>query len=532
LLLQRHPSWTPKQVKSALMSTAGPTFDDAALSQESPVLVEGAGLARVAAADHPLIFSDPQSLSFGYLDATKGATSKTIQVAVSDAGDGAGTWQVELQSQAASGGATVEAAPITLASGGTAVMQVVARAASGAVAGDDYGFVVLRRGDVTRRIPYAFSVTRSGLAGASVSPLKTNQTGDTRTGEDRARVYRWPTAPFGIIGLFGVDTAVNDVGSEKVYSIDIPAGVVNAGAVIKQPALQVNASIQSLLTSNAPVHPWFLGSLDENDVLGYAGIPVNANGLMPDFIFNVGAAGVVFPPAGKYYVVVDSGRDPFTNRSLAGKFVLHSWVNDLKPPTVKLITTRISAGRPTIVAKVTDAKSGVDPLSLLLLYKTLQVGATTFDAATGIATFPIPREENPIQPGTAFMRIVASDFQEAKNIADTGPGTNPMPNTRFQGIRMPVVNGPAVNWISPSKGACLPARAKLSVVATSTAQVSSVGLFDGNRKITRLRKNVAGIYTFTWSTKGRKKGPHVLKAIASDTSGRESQATRPVRICR
>jgi hypothetical protein len=130
------------------------------------------------------------------------------------------------------------------------------------------------------------------------------------------------------------------------------------------------------------------------------------------------------------------------------------------------------------------------------------------------------------------MRIVASDFQEAKNIADTGPGTNPMPNTRFQGIRVPVLNGPAVNWISPSKGACLPARAKLSVVATSMAQVSSVGLFDGSRKITRLRKNVGGIYTFTWSTKGRKKGPHVLKAIASDTSGRESQATRPVRICR
>jgi minor extracellular serine protease Vpr len=532
LLLQRHPSWTPKQVKSALMSTAGPTFDDTALTHESPVLVEGAGLARVAAADHPLIFTDPQSLSFAYLDATKGATSKTIQVAVSDAGDGAGTWQVELQAQAASGGATVEAAPVTLASGGTAVMQVVARAANGAAAGDDYGFVVLRRGDVTRRIPYAFSVTRSGLAGAPVVPLKTNQTGDTRTGEDRADVYRWPTAPFGIIGLFGVDTSVNDTGSEKVYSIDIPQGVVNAGAVITDPALRVNAPVQSLLTSNAPVHPWFLGSLDENDVLGYAGIPVNANGLMPDFIFNVGAAGVVFPPAGRYYVVVDSGRDPFTGRSLAGRYVLHSWVNDLKPPNIELLTPRISAGRPTIVARMKDAKSGVDPLSLLLLYKTLQLGATSFDPETGIAVFPYPRENNPIQPGNAFMRIVASDFQEAKNIADTGPGTNPMPNTKFKGVRMTVVDGPAVNWLSPSKNACLAPRAKLLVVATSTSQISSVGLFDGNRKIARIRKNVAGIYSFTVSTKGRRKGPHVLKAIASDTAGRESEATRPVRVCR
>jgi hypothetical protein len=410
-------------------------------------------------------------------------------------------------------------------------MQVVARAANGAVAGDDYGFVVLRRGDVTRRIPYAFSVTRSGLAGAPVTPLKTNQTGDTRTGPDRADVYRWPTAPFGIIGLFGVDTAVDDVGAEKVYSLDIPQGVVNAGAVITRPALKIDAPIESLLSSNAPVHPWFLGSLDENDVLGYAGIPVNANGLMPDFIFNVGAAGVVFPPAGRYYVVVDSGQDPFTGRSLAGPYVLHSWVNDLKPPSVELVTKKISAGRPTIVARIHDAKSGVDPLSLLLLYKTLQLGATAFDPATGVAVFPYPRQENPIPAGTGFMRIVASDFQEAKNIADTGPGTNPMPNTRFKGIRVAVVNGPAVNWITPTKGACLRGRAKLEIVATSAAPISSVGLFDGSRKITRLRKNVAGIYSYTWNTKGKRKGAHVLKAIASDTSGRESQATQTARVC-
>jgi subtilisin family serine protease len=532
LLVQRHPSWTPKQVKSALMSTAGPAFGNTALTQEASVLVEGAGLARVSEADHPVVFTDPQSLSFGYLSATAGATSRTIQLAVSDAGDGAGTWQVEVQAQSASAGATVEAAPVTLGPGGTAVMQVVARVSAGAVAGDNFGFLVLRRGGIARRVPYAFSVTRSGLAGSPVTPLKRTQRGDTRSGEDRARVYRWPTAPFGIISLFGADTNVNDVGAEKVYSIDIPQGVVNAGAVITQPALNVRAPIQSLLTSNAPVHPWFLGSLDENDVLGYAGIPANANSLMPDFIFNVGAAGVVFPPAGRYYVVVDSGRDPFTNRSLAGRYVLRSWVNDVKPPNVKVLTTRISAGRPSIVARVGDAKSGVDPLSLLLLVGTAQIGATRFDAETGIAVFPIPREENPLRAGTEFLRVVASDFQEAKNIADTGPGSNPMPNTKFFGVRMTVVNGPSVSWITPRKSACLAPRAKLLVAAGSTSQVSSVGFFDGNRQIGRVRKNDAGLYSLTWSTKGRRKGPHVLRAVASDTRGREFEAPRPVRICR
>ena len=35
-------------------------------------------------------------------------------------------------------------------------------------AGDDYGFIVLRKGDVTRRIPYEFTVERPGLE--SVTP--------------------------------------------------------------------------------------------------------------------------------------------------------------------------------------------------------------------------------------------------------------------------------------------------------------------------------------------------------------------------
>ena len=44
------------------------------------------------------------------------------------AGDGAGAWSVDVQPQVASSGATVEAAPFSLATGGTAVVQVVARA--------------------------------------------------------------------------------------------------------------------------------------------------------------------------------------------------------------------------------------------------------------------------------------------------------------------------------------------------------------------------------------------------------------------
>ncbi len=105
------------------------------------MLVEGAGLVNVGSADRPLVFTDPQSLSFGYLVAGGGANSQSISVAISDAGDGAGTWVAEVHPQVASAGATVEAAPVSLAPGGTAVMQITARASAGAVQGDNFGFV-------------------------------------------------------------------------------------------------------------------------------------------------------------------------------------------------------------------------------------------------------------------------------------------------------------------------------------------------------------------------------------------------------
>ena len=65
-----------------------------------------------------------------------------------------------------------------------------------------------------------------------MTPLKPIQSGDTRNGTDNVRVYRWPTSPFSILGLFGVDPSVNEDGKEKVYSLDITKQAVNAGVVV------------------------------------------------------------------------------------------------------------------------------------------------------------------------------------------------------------------------------------------------------------------------------------------------------------
>jgi hypothetical protein len=58
----------------------------------------------------------------------------------------------------------------------------------------------------------------------------------------------------------------------------------------------------------ALVEPWFLGSLNENDVQGYSGTPVNVNALTFEYQFDNGVAALDFPHEGRYFVSVDSRR--------------------------------------------------------------------------------------------------------------------------------------------------------------------------------------------------------------------------------
>ena len=206
------------------------------------MLIEGAGLANVAAADTPFLFSDPQSLAFGDLAVTASGASSSLIVALSDAGGGGGTWQVQVQPQAATAGASISAPPaVTIPPGGQTTLQITAAATSSAVGADQYGFIVLRRDGVVRRIPYGFSVTHPLLGSAQVTPLAKTQVGDTRTGTNRARIYRWPTEPFGILSLFGLEQTNIEDGAEHVYSIDIPPNTVNFGAVVTDPPLDIRA---------------------------------------------------------------------------------------------------------------------------------------------------------------------------------------------------------------------------------------------------------------------------------------------------
>jgi minor extracellular serine protease Vpr len=519
LLVQRHPSWTPQQVKSALVATAGPAWADTARTQEAPVTLEGGGLVSVPRADDPQLFTDPASLSFGDLNVNGGARSRALLVQLTDAGAGAGDWAVRLQPQSQTAGVTVSLpALVSVAPGGDVSLPVVARAAANAVAGDQMGFVVLTKGGVTRRVPYYFAVTRPALESLPAKALATIEQGDTIRGAGVVSHYRFPAAPFGPAVNY-IGPPMNESGVEHLYWTRISVPTVNFGVAVQ------------LQSANSLIDPWVLGSPDENDVQGYAGTPVNVNGLMFDYRADVEAAGAIFPRTKRYYVAIDSGSDPFTGAALPGEYVVKSWVDDLRPPSVRLLTKRVTMGRSTLAAKVVDSQSGVDPLSLVIAYNNIQLGAAAYDPVSGLALFPIPPQAPPLQRAQTRGTLSAADFQETKNVNTIG--ANVLPNTRFAPVSMRAVRGPSLSWLLPNTSACIGgASTDLLVLADSTRAVRSVTFRDGRKRIGLDRTGVSGLYSVSWKLAGVRKARHVVTATALDLAGRTYSARQVVRICK
>jgi len=516
LLLELHPSWTPQEVKSALMSTAGPAWADTPRTVEAPVTLEGGGLVNLVRAASPLVLTDPASLSFRDLDVTHGAQTKGMLVRVTDAGNGAGTWTITLDPQSATAGASLDLpGQVDIPPGGEGDFAAVAAASAGATQGEDYGFIVLHKGSDTRRIPYAFVVAKPVLATMDATQIKPRETGST-AGQSRVSVYCCPSEPFGPPPDY-VGPPMDESGSEHLYSW-----------LVKRPLVNIGVSVMEE-SAGALVDPWFLGSKDENDVQGYAGTPVNQNELMFDYLADIGAAGSSFPRQQQFYVAVDSGSDPFTHQGFPGSYVLRFWQNDLKPPSARVLTKRVAAGRPTIVARALDTQSGVDPLSLSIGYRGVIVGAAAYDPVTGLAVFPLPADAARIPVGKTKAFFEVSDFQESKNLNTIG--NNPMPNTRVESVTFRAVAGPVVTWLEPVSGRCVATTASLAVAASSTSAVRSVRFSVDGRRVAVDRKGVVGLFTTTWHVGSTSHGRHVLKALATDARGRHVSATRSIRVC-
>jgi hypothetical protein len=279
---------------------------------------------------------------------------------------------------------------------------------------------------------------------------------------------------------------------------------------------------------NTLIEPWFLGSLNEDDVQGYQGTPVNVNGLTFEYQFDNGAAALDFPHEGRYFVAVDSRADPYTNSPLRGKYILHAWQNDVTPPRFRFLTNVVTPGRPLLAAIATDRGAGIDPLSLVVGYKQTLLLASLYDPVSGLVVWALDGAPK-IGLGRTPVLAVASDYQESKNIDQAG---NLLPNSVFREVRVRAVARPTVNWLLPKARACVARVEGLFVTAGSTRGVRKVTFFDGARRIAIVKQGVEGLYNTPWRTRKAHRGRHLLRVVVTDRRGHTASARRLVRVCR
>jgi subtilisin family serine protease len=392
LLRERHPTWTVAQIKSALVLTGDPAFTDQNRSAEASTMREGGGVIDLPKADDPMLFATPADLSFGLLRRGRSASRK---VTLADAGGGAGAWAAAVAQQSRDPGVTVTV-PASVTVPGTFTV----RAAVGprAVERDVTGFVVLSRGMVRRRIPYWFRVEAPRLAGEAHRVLRRPGTyrDDARRGPSRVVSYRYPDDPSAL------DLPTQLRGPEVVYRVRITRPVANFGVAVVDQA------------SGSRVMPRIVVAGDENRLVGETALPLDLNPYLDSFQNVDPVAGVVLPAVGSYDVVFDT-----PSRARAGRFRFRFWLNDTKPPTVRLLRRR--ASRPLVLA-VADRGSGVDPR--LMSFK---IDGRTRPFAWDPAHGRVDVTLTGLAAGTHRLVATVSDYQEAKNMEDVH---RILPNTR------------------------------------------------------------------------------------------------------
>jgi subtilisin family serine protease len=391
LLLQRHPTWTVEQVKSALAST-GDTVHPTGHSGEASVLREGGGRIDLVRADRPLIFTDPTSLGWGLI---RRGFSGTRQLSTADAGGGSAPWSIRIRAQSMPQGAKLEPQAATLVAGDTLALRLTV--SQTAKAGDGTGFVVLTRGSDVRRIAFWFHVETPRLG---LDPHRTLRTpglyhGDTAGKASRVSSYRYPAR-----GL-APNVPRRLGGPEQVFRFTLRRQVANFGIVLVHHAPGVRVS------------PRLVAEDDENRVVGYAGIPASLNPYQ-GFYRAEPVVGAVLPDPGTYEFVFDTptGGKP-------GAFTFRFWVNDRTPPSIRLLARKGVIGRPIRVV-VRDSGSGIDPRSF---HATVGGRSVRFRYVNGMLWLRTKR----LRPGKQAVIVKASDYQETKNMEDVGPV---LPNTR------------------------------------------------------------------------------------------------------
>jgi subtilisin family serine protease len=391
LLLQRHPEWSPSQVKSALVATARPALATDGRAEALPVRA-GGGVVDLVRADVPLVLAAPSSISFGF---ARPGDAPTRQVSLSDAGGGAGTWSVAVETRSTPGGAAVQAAPTVEVPG---LLALAATVGVDAGEGELSGVVVLSRDGEARRIPFWLRVARPALAAAVPTRLARPGTyrGDTRGRPALVDVYRYPEVPEG-----GVVTARLE-GPEQVFRVRLDRPVENFGVVVVGRGPRVT------------VEPRIVAAGDENRLTGYPALPVNLNPYVEEFSDPALVAGAVRPAAGTYDIVFDSATP-----AGAGAFAFRLWIDDTSGPVLRLRTGAVRRGEPVLVGVRDTGGAGIDGGSL-----SVRVDGRERDVTLRAGAVRIPTSG--LRPGRHRLRVQLSDYQETRNMENVA---RILPNT-------------------------------------------------------------------------------------------------------
>ena len=351
----------------------------------------GGGLIDLPRADVPLVLATPASVSFGLVD----AAVAPADVKLEDAGGGAGTWAVTVETQAAPAGATLSA-PATVDVPGT--LTLTPTVATDATDGDVTGFVALSRGTDVRRIPFWFRATHPALAAAPSTLLRQpgSYVGNTRGRPALVSAYRYPE----VTGDGEVKATL--AGPEQLFQVVLPAPVANFGVVITHRDRGVK------------VEPRVVARADENRLTGFPALPINLNPYLAQFGQAVLAAGAVRPLAGSYDVVFDSATP-----AGAGAFSFRFWLNDTAPPTARLERTRVPRGT-SLRVSVADGSSGIDPSTIAV-----RIDGQSRRAISRGGEVMVPTGD--LKAGRHALRLQVSDYQESRNMENVPPI---LPNTR------------------------------------------------------------------------------------------------------
>jgi hypothetical protein len=393
LLRQRHPTWTVAQIKSALVLTAAPVT--ASSGHEVSPLREGGGRVALAAADQPLVFASPSSVSFGFL---KRGQSLVRSIEISDAGPSVGSCEVSIQHYESVAGVTVQAPTSVTVPG---ALQLNATAAAGTRTGNADGWIRLTCAGQLRRIPFWLRVTAPQLGRKKAVRIVHAGTYQGNTKKTTALIdrYLYPERVPDLPSLLK--------GPEQVFRLTLKHSLQNFGVVVISRARGVSVSPRIVLGAR------------EDRLAGLTALPVNVNPYLDRYGSVEPAAGVLRPGPGLYEIVFDT-----TSAAKAGRFRFHLWINDRTPPRIRVLSRR--AGLVTLL--ITDSGAGVDPRSISATSgsKSFKV---SFDSRTAKAKINVASLK---AGGTLVVRV--SDYQESKNNENAGAL---LPNTREIRVAVP-----------------------------------------------------------------------------------------------